>query len=175
MRSFGGKIWYNGTSLPFGAALTSQRAGYILLELLICVAIIVLIAAMVVSPLAKWLDAIRLQQGARELTATLRSLHNKSLVEERRFQIIFIGNDNVGWGYDIKRADDDGILRQEYRQWLPPGIKLTHFSFPNLIFHPTGAPSAGITIKLANIAGHSIRITVLPATGRVKMFEEKEN
>jgi len=156
-----------------GSLLNTDTSGYTLLELQVIMAVLVLIVTTTFFPLAKWIDLIRLQQAAREITTTLRLLQNQAMVEERTFYFRFVLYENTRWGYLIKKTDDKGMLEKDHTfKLLPPGI--TIFSTPGiteLMFYPTGAPSTGLTINVTSTYGRGIGITVLPATGRVKMEE----
>lgn len=165
----GKMVSYRNVETP----LTENNAGYALIELLVVVAVVALLVVTIISPAAKWIDFIRLRQGARELAATLRLLQNRALVEERTFHVRFVLRGGTRWGLLIKQTDDAGFFEsdQVYKP-LPAGITVTYFS--ELMFHPTGAPSKGLTIRLANPHGREIEITVVPATGRVKV-KEKSN
>jgi type II secretion system protein H len=157
-----------------GMDVKSKSAGFTLIELLVVVVIIVLVTSVGLSQGAKHIDSIRLEQGARELAATLRLLQNRAIVEERSFLIRMVGS-NYKWGYLIRKIREDGFFddEQTYKS-LPPGIKVEYFSgtTKELYLHSTGAPSRGATIRLANMRGQAMTLTIVPATGRVQIKGE---
>lgn len=152
--------------------LTNRTTGYVLIELMVVVAIIALVSTVIISHGTGWVDSIRLRRTAREMASLLRLLQNRAMAEERTFRLRFVLHENTRWGYLIQESNDSGMLEESgtYHPF-PPGIKLAHFSaFPKeLLLYPTGAPSQGATIRLANRRGQSINLTIVPATGRIKV------
>ena len=153
------------------ADVNGKPSGFTLIELVVVVAIIVVVASITISQGVEWINSIRLEQGARELVATLRLLQNRAIVEERSFYIRFVLVDNQ-WGYLVRQTDDNGLFEpgQIYHQ-LPSGVKLEYFSASprELYLYPTGAPSRGATIRLANVKGQTVTLTIVPATGRIQI------
>lgn len=152
--------------------LSKNLGGYILIELLLVIAIVALIATATISPWTKWIDSIRLEQGARQLAATLRLLQNRAMTEEKTFYFRFVLHEGTRWGYLVRETDDSGSFTGEviFRP-LPRGVRLDYFSGKpkELLLYPTGAPSQGATIRLANTRGKTIKLTIVPATGRVQI------
>jgi type II secretory pathway pseudopilin PulG len=104
----------------------------------------------------------------RELVTDIRFAQQMAMGEGRIYRITFSKYMNlyrIGYTSHPVQVTVKQVV-------LPEGLTLVGTSFRNdiLSFNVTGAPSAAGTINLEDKRGKDIRITVLLATGRVRVY-----
>lgn len=110
----------------------------------------------------------RVNSAIRELVTDIRYVQQMAMGEGRTYNVIF--NTNVqNYRVDYTSYPMVTIVK---RVFFPEGLTLLGTNFKNntISFYITGAPSAAGTIELMDRKGNIIRITVLPATGRVRVY-----
>ncbi|MDN5312211.1 GspH/FimT family pseudopilin [Biomaibacter acetigenes] len=144
--------------------------GFSTVELLAVLVIISIIAAIATQNFGFILSNARMNTTIMELVTDIRHAQQVAVGERINCYIIF---DNSNKFYSI-RVDANP---------LPKTIKWVNFdrridistNFPENRFHFTslGAPSTGGTIYIKNSkdsGGRTYRITILPATGRIRVY-----
>ncbi len=114
------------------------------------------------------LDGVNARTSIRQMVTDIRYVQQMALGEGTNCYIAF---DRYNGSYRIFKAANPGphiikVVNLEDR------IRITGTTFPEDRFHFTalGAPSRGGTIIVCDGRGKEYRLTVLPATGRVKVY-----
>ncbi len=136
------------------------------------VLLVLLIISIACAAAAPGIDAalakVEADAALRELVTDIRYAQQMSISRGRVYRISF----NVSLQlYRISYAQQQApaIVKQVY---FPEGLTLvgTNFDHHTLGFNAMGAPLAAGTIEFKDKKGRPIRITVLPATGRVRVY-----
>ena len=138
------------------------------MELLAVLLITAVVFAVAVPDISAALAGVRINTAVRELVTDIRYAQQMALAECRVYRITF----NTGMQlYRISYAGraTQVIVKQAY---FPEELTLlgTNFGGNTLGFNIMGAPTEAGTIELMDKWGRSVRITVLPATGRVRVY-----
>ena len=104
----------------------------------------------------------------RELVTDIRYAQQMSLFRGRVYRITFNVNLQL-YAISYAQLPTQVIVKQVY---FPEGLTLigTNFDSHTLGFNAMGAPLEAGTIELADKRGRPVRVTVLPATGRVRVY-----
>lgn len=136
------------------------------------VLLVLLIISIACAAAAPGIDAAlakaEVDAALRELVTDIRYAQQMSISRGRVYRINF----NVSmqlYRISYARQQAPAIVKQVY---FPPGLTLvgTNFDHHTLGFNAMGAPLAAGTIEFKDKKGRPIRITVLPATGRVRVY-----
>lgn len=136
---------------------------------MLLVLLIISIACAVAAPgIDAALAKVEADAALRGLVTDIRYAQQMSIARGRVYRINF----NVSMQlYRISYAEHPtpAIVKQVY---FPEALTLvgTNFDRHTLGFNAMGAPLAAGTIELKDKRGRPIRITVLPATGRVRVY-----
>ena len=145
----------------------TNKKGITLLELIIVMVIIAIGAVLVVPNIGGWLPSYHLRSATRDVVSTLRTAQMKAVSNNTEYQVLF----NPGAGTYILQYQDTGgnWVNEGGTQTLPSGIQIMA-PFPGNIanFNPNSTSSTG-SMTLRNTKGQTRRITLTPATGRVKI------
>lgn len=114
------------------------------------------------------MDRAVMNTAVRKMVTDIRYAQQMALAEARVYYITFNRSLQL---YRISFAAHP--MQKTVRQVpLPDGLRLIGTNFPDNRLHFTelGAPSRGGTIELVDARGQIISVTVLPATGRVRVY-----
>lgn len=129
--------------------------------------LIAIITGIAVPSFGPILDQIHVKTTLQQLIADIRYAQQMALGEGKNYYIIF---DVYSEAYRIQKAANPvpHVIKQVS---LGDGIEILGTNFPEDRFHFTsfGAPSRGGRITVMDSRGNTYSITVLPATGRVKV------
>lgn len=130
--------------------------------------IISIICAVAVPGINAVLTGGEVKAAIRELVTDIRFAQQMAMGEGREYYIYFNKHIQL-YQISYARHPINIIVKQVY---FPEGLTLlgTNFKGDTLSFNVMGAPSAGGTITLKEKQGKQVEITVLPATGRVRVY-----
>lgn len=115
-------------------------------------------------------DRSGLKTSVRELVTDIRYAQQIALGSGKNCYVLF-DTDRELYRIKIGGHPEPEIIKQVV---LREGIDIeTSYKGQSLHFTPIGAPSIGGTIMVCNSRGACYRITILPATGRVKVYKEE--
>ena len=140
--------------------MLKKKRGFIAIELLLVLLGAVLFLNLSLST-KNSLERTKLQSGARQLESMIRKSQDLAYSQGHTYYVaMFTDGANL-----IKR------VRITERMELPQGIQIKTCNFPNnrIRFKRALAPNQGGTIYLVS-KNHQVRMTVLPVTGRVKIY-----
>ncbi|HHW55220.1 MAG: prepilin-type N-terminal cleavage/methylation domain-containing protein [bacterium] len=140
--------------------------GYTFIELILVLMLLALLATITWPSLQASLDRFVLEETAWRIAREIRLVQQMAVVEGEWFQIQFLHNSDR---LRISGPSIDPILID-----LPPQIDLQQTTFTNqeVFFYPSGAPSMGGTVPLANGRGEKRFIRVTVGAGRVRVTKE---
>jgi len=141
--------------------------GYTFVELIVVLMLIALLATITWPSLQAGLDRFILEETAWRVAREIRLAQQLAVVEGRWYQIRFLHNSDR---LVIRRQDGT-----ETEIKLPPQIdlELTTFTNNQFFFYPSGAPSMGGTVPLANGRGEKRYVKVTVGAGRVRVTRER--
>jgi type II secretory pathway pseudopilin PulG len=130
--------------------------------------IISIVSAVAVPRIDTVLESAVKDAAVRELVTDLRYARQMALTEGRIYYIAFNKNMQT-YQVSVAGKPTQIIIKQVV---LPDGIRLldTTFTDDKFYYNSMGAPSRGGTIELLDRKNRVISITVLPATGRVRIY-----
>ena len=144
-----------------------NKKGVTLIELVIVFAIIAIAAVLLAPNIGAWLPNYRLRSTTRDIVSTMRVAQMKAVSNNTEYQVLF----NPGAGTYILQYRDTGgnWVNEGATQTLPSGIQISA-PFPGNIahFNPNSTSSTG-SLTLQNTKGTQKKITLTPATGRIKI------
>lgn len=148
---------------------TNRSTGLTILELLTVMLIISIASAVAVPAVNAALERAAGNAALRELVTDLRYAQQMALSDGSNYYITF-NKSMQTYTISVAGQFDQEIIKQVT---LPDGIKLlgTNFANNKLYYTDLGSPSAGGRIELSDRKGKVIKITVLPATGRIRVYE----
>ncbi|MFZ5688132.1 MAG: pilus assembly FimT family protein [Bacillota bacterium] len=153
--------------LLFSRQLFCNNKGITLIEVMVVAAIIGIMAAVVSPNLHRPLENYKLEATARDMAAQIRLVRMRSINGEAnqvRFVVVPASRSYQIWetGLKIERITE-----------LPVGISYVSSLTQTLTFSDTGAASSSFPdIFIRNSYGDTLRISVLPPTGRVRVTRE---
>ena len=143
-----------------------NKKGVTLLELIIVMVIIAIGATLLVPGIGTWIPIYRLRGATRDVVSTLRTAQMKAISINTDYQVNFLNATT----YVLEYKNTLGIFVAEgSQQTLPTGIQFTEFPpGNNFQFNPNSTASTG-GLTLTNTKGSTRRITLTPATGRLRV------
>jgi type IV fimbrial biogenesis protein FimT len=147
--------------------------GITLIEFVVVFAIIAIGAVLLAPNIGAWLPNYRLRSAARDIVSIMRTAQIRAVSNNFQYRVNFnpaeIGATN---SYVLQRNTggvwiDDGAL-----QILPAGITVNINQLPagRAVFNFNSTSTAG-SVTLQNARGARRRITLTPATGRIRIEE----
>ncbi|MBA1336991.1 MAG: hypothetical protein HPY66_3427 [Firmicutes bacterium] len=151
-----------------------RRGGFTLTELLAVMLILAIAAALARSGFEGLMAGARARAAIREMVTDFRYAQQMAVSEGKNYYVLIDWENNF---YRIKTSShpQPKVIKQV---WLEGNVRLTgiksndnnFYSRKEFHFCSSGAPSSGITIYLQDYRGKDYSITVLPATGRVRVY-----
>jgi type II secretory pathway pseudopilin PulG len=142
-----------------------NKRGITLIELVIVFVIIAIGAVLLVPNIGGWLPNYRLRSATRDIVSTMRTAQMKAVSNNTEYQVLFNA------GTYILQYRDTGVnwINEGTTQTLPSGIQIIA-PFPGNIahFNPNSTSSTG-SMTLENTKKQTRKITLTPATGRIKI------
>jgi len=141
--------------------------GFTLVEMMLVVIIIGFMATMTFPHLHRPLQNYQLDAAARDMAVQIRLVRMRSINGEVN-QVLFVVEPSRN-SYEIWQTG----LKIEKITELPVGISFVSSLSQKLTFSDTGAATSGFPdVLLRNSYGDTVRISVLPPTGRVRVTRE---
>lgn len=142
------------------------NTGYTLIEMVVVLMLVAILAAIAWPALQVGLDRFVLVDASWHLAGEIRQAQQQAVVKEEPFRIKF--QPSLG-RCDITHFGETWAIYN-----LPDGINIENTSFRHgeVIFYPTGAPSMGGTVTLANGRGEKRYVKVTVGAGRVRVTKE---
>ena len=147
-----------------------NKKGITLIELVVVMIIIAIGAVLLVPNIGGWLPNYRLKSSTRDIASIMRVAQMKAVSNNLQYRVN-LNSADVGANSYILQYNTGGIWVNEGAiQRLPSGIIINNNTLPNdrAEFNPNSTSSTG-SITLQNTKGTQSRITLTPATGRVKI------
>ncbi len=148
-----------------------NRRGFTLIELAVVMAIIAIGALWLVPNLGAWLPNLRLRSATRDIVSTMRAAQMKAVSHNAQYRVnldaVEIG---VARSYTLQRHSGGVWVNDGALQTLPDGVTMNTDQVPSgrVMFNPNSTSSAG-SVTLQNGKGMSRKITITPATGRIRI------
>jgi len=148
-----------------------NQKGITLVELVVVFVIIAIGASLLVPNIGAWLTNYRLRSAARDVVSTMRTAQMKAVSNNIQYRVNLddaeIGAPNC---YILQRHSGGAWVNDGALQTLPVGItiNINHLPAGRALFNPNSTSTAG-SVTLQNTKGMQRRITITPATGRVRI------
>ena len=150
-----------------------NRKGFTLTELMIITAIVGIMASITIPNIIGWMPRYRLKTITRDIYSTLQLARMRAVATGFEYQISFdLSNET----YSISKGDSSSGSTSWTQEGgvstVPYEIDIVSLSgsITSLHFNPTGSCSNATTITIRNSDGDEKKITVLTATGRIKIL-----
>ena len=147
-----------------------NHKGITLIELIVVFVIIAVGTVFLVPNIGGWLPTYRLRSAGRDVVSTMRTAQMRAVANNIQYRVNLNAVDVGANSYLLQRNIggvwvDDGAIRG-----LPAGITFLGNTFNNqrAEFNPNSTSTAG-SLTLQNAKGAQKRITLTPATGRVRI------
>jgi prepilin-type N-terminal cleavage/methylation domain-containing protein len=145
------------------------KRGYTLVELMVILLILSIVTSIAVYDIGGFMAYTYIRTALRQIVSDIRFAQQMAVNEGRTYYLTFDKNRDL---YTIKVTGHpmEVIIKRVY---LKDGVNLLGTNFIGDEFHFTslGAPSRGGEINLRDVRGRNYRITILPATGRVRVYD----
>jgi prepilin-type N-terminal cleavage/methylation domain-containing protein len=148
-----------------------NQKGVTLIELVAVLVIIVIGALLFVPNIGAWLPNYRLRSAARDIVSTMRTAQMKAVSNNIQYRVNLddaeIGAPN---SYILQRNSGGLWVNDGGLQTLPAGITVNIDRLPagRALFNPNSTSTSG-SVTLQNTRGMQRRITITPATGRIRI------
>jgi prepilin-type N-terminal cleavage/methylation domain-containing protein len=148
-----------------------NQKGVTLIELVVVMVMIAVGALLFVPNIGACLPNYRLRSAARDIVSTMRVAQMKAVSNNAQYRVnlndVEIG---VPGCYILQRNSGGVWVNDGALQALPAGITINIDQLPvgRAIFNPNSTSAAG-SVVLQNTRGMQKRITITPATGRVRI------
>ncbi|MDY6854100.1 MAG: GspH/FimT family pseudopilin [Thermodesulfobacteriota bacterium] len=154
--------------------MLKYQKGFSLIELLVIVAILGIISTIAIPNITAWIPKYRLKSTTRDIFSTLQLARMRAIAVGVEYQVSFDLNNETY--YISKGNSSSGSVswtQENEVSSAPNGIDIASLSggLTNLHFHPTGSSSNGTTITINNTNGDEKKISILAATGRIKITQ----
>jgi prepilin-type N-terminal cleavage/methylation domain-containing protein len=145
-----------------------KKNGFTLIEVLAVMLIISVIAVMVNIDFNAFLAYARARASITELVTDIRCAQQMAIGEGRNYYID-LNRENDSYMIKVAAHPQAEIIKLVKLEGI---IDILGTNFPDDEFYFTclGAPSRGGEINIKDCRGKDYRITILPATGRVKVY-----
>ncbi|NLM12259.1 MAG: prepilin-type N-terminal cleavage/methylation domain-containing protein [Epulopiscium sp.] len=147
-----------------------KENGFTLIELIIVVSMISLMSCIIV-PSFHLLERVALKQAAQELKMNIQYTQKRAIQDNKRHWLRFYDSQNL---YIISSNVFDSPLKKIQ---LSPDIKMKEIVFSTskeIKFTEKGTTGSGGHLYLQS-KNFKVKLTVMPGTGRVKIFEIQRN
>jgi len=143
----------------------TNRKGVTLVELVIVFVIIAIGAVLMVPNMGAWLPNYRLRSAARDITSSMRTAQLKAVSTNMEYRVFFPNANSY-----VLQRNTGGFIDEGVVQTIPSGVSLDLSNLPgnNAQFNPNSTCSIG-SVTLTNTKGTQKKITLTPATGKVKL------
>ena len=142
-----------------------NKKGVTLIELVVVFVIIAIGAVLLVPNIGGWLPSYRLRSATRDIASTMRTAQMKAVSNNMEYRVFFPDASSY-----VLQRNSGGFITEGVPQTIPPGISVDLSNLPgnNAQFNPNSTCSIG-SVTLTNTKGTQKRITLTPATGRVRI------
>jgi prepilin-type N-terminal cleavage/methylation domain-containing protein len=143
--------------------------GYTLAELMVILLIISIATSIAAYNIGGFMAYASIRTALRQMVSDIRLAQQMAVGEGQLYYLAFDRHRDL---YMIK-VTGHPMAKVIKRVFLEGGVDIlgTNFSGDEFYFNSLGAPSRGGEITLKDIRGRVYRITVLPATGRVRVYD----
>ena len=143
----------------------TNKKGVTLIELVVVFVIIAIGAVLLAPNIGAWLPNYRLRSATRDITSMMRTAQLKAVSTNMEYRVRFLDAKS----YVLER-NTGGFIPEGATQTIPNGVSLDLSNLPGneAHFNPNSTCSIG-SMTLTNTKGTQKRITLTPATGKVKI------
>jgi type IV fimbrial biogenesis protein FimT len=142
-----------------------NKKGVTLIELVIVFVIIAIGAVLLAPNIGAWLPNYRLRSATRDIVSTMRTAQMKAVSTNTDYRVFFPDASSF-----VLQRNSGGFVDDGSHQTIPIGISLDLSNLPgnNAQFNPNSTCTIG-SVTLTNTKGTQKKITLTPATGRIKI------
>ena len=143
------------------------------MELMLITAIVGIMSAITIPNIMGWMPKYRLKTTTRDVFSTLQLARMRAVASGVEYQVSFdLGNETYLISKGNLSSGSTAWTQEGGVSTVPDGIDIVSLSgsITGLHFHPTGSSSNATTITISNCDGDEKKITVLTATGRIKIL-----
>lgn len=148
-----------------------NQKGLTLIELVAVMVIIAIGALLLVPNLGAWLPNFRLRGATRDIVSAMRTAQMKAVSHNAPYRVNLDDAEiGVARSYVLQRHSGGVWVNDGALQTLPDGITMDTEQLPaaRVVFNPNSTSSAG-SVTLQNRNGMLRKITIAPATGRIRI------
>ncbi len=148
-----------------------NQRGFTLIELVVVMVIIAVGTLWLVPNLGAWLPNFRLRSATRDMVSTMRTAQVKAVSCNAPYRVNLDDTEiGVANSYVLQRHSGGVWVNDGAPQTLPAGITMNTDQLPSgrVMFNPNSTSSAG-SVTLKNGKGMLRKITIAPATGRIRI------
>jgi len=148
-----------------------NQRGFTLIELVVVMVIIAIGALLLVPNLGAWLPNFRLRSATRDIVSTMRAAQMKAVSHNAQYRVnLDEAEIGVARSYILQHHSGGVWVNDGALQTLPDGVTLNIDQLPagRVMFNPNSTSSAG-SVTLQNRRGLFRKITITPATGRIRI------
>lgn len=131
-----------------------------------------LIASIAAPSITRPFAGYKLKADAQKMVQVLRLARQCTITSGRSNQVMFYPNGSKYKSYDSSGTATTHMLNTGNKILGTPTFTQRFGILPVCAFSPTGAPSSGGTVILANSVNQKLYIIVNPAAGRIRVSDQ---
>jgi len=144
-----------------------NKKGITILELIIVCVIIAIGTLLLVPSIGSWVNHYRLRTAVRDVVSIMRVAQMKAVATNMEYQVKF---SYTTYMLQYRSSSGSNWVTEGSPKLLPSGVAIIKFPpWSKFEFNPNYTTSTG-SLTLQNAKGHTKRITLTTATGRIRVI-----